>query len=129
MWSCSPASSSASPRIDNKLVLFVTNIQRDTLPQNGLNGRAPAAGVVETRPPLHLNLYVMIAACFGGANYGEGLKRLSAAVAFFQANPVFDAQRSPELDRRISRLVLDIENLDSQTISHLWGVLGGTYLP
>ncbi len=118
-----------APHIDNKLVVFVANIERDTLPQNGVNGRSPAARVVETKPPLHLNLYVMIAACFGGANYPEGLKRLSAAVAYFQANPVFDAQRSPELDRRISRLVLDIENLDIQAISTLWGVLGGTYLP
>lgn len=109
----------APPRIDNKLVLFLTNIQRDSLPQTAQGGRASGARVLESAPPLHLNLYVMVAACFGGATYPEGLKLLSAAVAFFQANPVFDAQRSPELDRRISRLVLDIENLDSQTISHL----------
>ncbi len=115
---------------NNKLVLLLTNIERDPLPQanatraTGFDGRA----VVGSRS-LYLNLYVMVAANFSGNNYAESLKFISKAIAFFQMQPVFDKQSTPDLDSRIDKLVLDIENLNIQDLSNLWGLLGGKYLP
>ena len=43
--------------------------------------------------------------------------------------PVFDKHSTPDLDSRIDKLVLDIENLNIQDLSNLWGLLGGRYLP
>ncbi len=115
---------------NNKLVLFLTNIEKDPVPQanavraTGFDGRA----LVGSRS-LYLNLYVMLAANFSGSNYPEALKFISKAIAFFQMQPVFDKQSTPDLDSRIDKLVLDIENLNIQDLSNLWGLLGGKYLP
>lgn len=115
---------------NNKLVLFLTNIEKDSVPQanaaraTGFDGRA----LVGSRS-LYLNLYVMLAANFSGNNYPEALKFISKAIAFFQMQPVFDKQSTPDLDSRIDKLVLDIENLNIQDLSNLWGLLGGKYLP
>lgn len=121
---------SAAPHTNNKLVLLLTNIQKDTIPQRsgshslGFDGRA----LVSTQS-LYLNLYVMLAANFNGSNYAEALKFISKAVVFFQINPVFDRQGSPDMDPRIEKIILDIENLNSQDLSNIWGMLGGKYLP
>ncbi|MEN0037344.1 MAG: DUF4255 domain-containing protein [Cellvibrio sp.] len=121
---------SAAPHTNNKLVLLLTNIEKDTVPQSvtsrasGFDGRA----LVGSRS-VHLNLSVILAANFSGSNYAEALKFISKAIAFFQMQPVFDKHSSPDLDSRIDKLVLDIENLNIQDLSNLWGLLGGKYLP
>ena len=65
----------------------------------------------------------------GEGNYTQALKLVAHALRFFQAHPVFDRRSSPEMPAELERLVLDIENLGTQELSHLWGVLGGRYLP
>jgi hypothetical protein len=112
--------------INNKLVVMLVNVTKETSP-----ARPPqfsgADKTVNAPPPLFMNLYVMVAAHFG--NYAESLKFLSNAVSFFQRQPVFDRQSTPDLDKRIDKLVLDIENLNTQDLSSLWGILSGKYLP
>lgn len=121
---------SVAPHTNNKLVLLLTNIEKDTVPQSntsraaGFDGRA----LIGSRS-VHLNLSVILAANFSGSNYAEALKFISKAIAFFQMQPVFDKHSSPDLDSRIDKLVLDIENLNIQDLSNLWGLLGGKYLP
>ena len=48
---------------------------------------------------------------------------------FFQVHPVFDRLSAPEMDRAIEQLSLEIENLDADGLSQLWGMLGSRYLP
>ncbi len=112
----------------NRLALFLVNLQRDTV--GGISARAaPQARQVMQPAPVHLNLMLMIAANFGGSTYQEGLKLLSSALAFFQSRPLFDHHNTPDLDRRIDRLVMDLENLDYAQLSQVWGLFGGRYLP
>lgn len=117
-----------APNANNKLLLFLVNIEKDTAPGRGPNGGRPGAqhALVST-PPLYLNLYMMVAGHFN--QYPEALKFVSNTIGFFQRRPVFDHQNTPELDRKIEKLVLDIENLDIKDLSTLWGVLSGKYLP
>ncbi len=117
-----------SPQVNNKLVLFVVNIEKDTAPgristQSGMG----AHRAVVSAQPVFLNLYLMVAGHFN--KYSEALKFVSNTISFFQRRPVFDHQNTPELDERIEKLVLDIENLDIKDLSTLWGVLSGKYLP
>ncbi len=119
---------------NNKLVLMLVNIEKDSLPHRSGNHpsgerRGPDNRMHVYSAPLHLNLYLMMAANFGGANYAEALKYISAAISFFQATPVFDAIKSPDLPRGIEKLILDIENLKIQDLNNLWSLLGGKYLP
>jgi hypothetical protein len=79
--------------------------------------------------PVCLNLMVMFAAQFAAANYAEALKLISATIAFFQSRPLFDHHNTPDLDPRIDRLALDIENLALGDLGNVWGLLGGRYVP
>lgn len=121
---------SACTHINNKLALFLVGIEKEAAIRNkpslldsGFSRSANSA------PPLYLNLYVMLAANFNGANYSDALTLLSASISFFQRNPVFSRQSLPELDPAIAQLTLDLENLSIQDASNLWGMLSGKYLP
>lgn len=118
-----------APNINNKLVVFLVNIERDTTSSRYQGGPRGYELSASSYPPVYLNLYVMVAGNFGGGNYPEALKFLSNAVSFFQRQPVFDHQTTPDMDKRIDKLVLEIENLNIQDLSSMWGVLGGKYLP
>lgn len=119
-----------SVQVNNKLALFLVNIEKDTTPQQVAPSFGPGAErLVESTPPLHLNLYLVIAGNFSGSNYTEGLKFISAAVSFFQRQPMMDQNTTPGLDRRIARLMFDIENTSMQDLSSMWGMLSGKYLP
>jgi hypothetical protein len=116
--------------VDNKLVMFLINIEKDTVPfQQTQKSSVGAQRSISSSPPLYLNLYLIVAGYFSGRNYPEALKFLSNTISFFQRCPVFDRQNTPDLDNRIGKLVLDLQNLDIKDLSSLWGVLSGKYLP
>lgn len=117
-----------APDVNNKLVVFLVNVEKETALARG-TGMNYSESWTSSYPPLFLNLYVMVAANFSGGNYAEGLKYLSNAVHFFQRQPVFDHHQTPDLDRRISKLVMDVENLNMQDLSSLWGALSSHYQP
>ncbi len=121
---------SIAPNVNNKLVMLLTNIERDTVPfrKPSSNASGNARSPISV-PPLYLNLYVMVAANFSGKNYPEALKLISNTISFFQRQPVFDRNSTPDLDQRIEKLILDMENLKIQDLSNVWGLLGGKYLP
>lgn len=119
----------AAPHVKNKIVIFLTNIERDVSPSRTPMRSNLGSRIVESSPPLYLNLYVMVVANFTGNHYAEGLKFISSAISYFQKQPVFDHQNSPDLDPRIEKLILDIENLKIQDLSNIWGQLNGKYLP
>lgn len=122
--------STVGPQVENRLVVSLVNIERETLAQREPRaGSNPMGRVLMTPEPVHLTLSVMVAANYGGTNYAEGLKMISAAVGFFQSRPLFDHRNTPELDRRIERLALDIANLGVADLSNLWSILSGRYLP
>jgi len=116
--------------VDNKIVVSLVNIEKDSLPLAQQNtGSSSASRVVDTNLPIHFNLYLMFASYFSGNNYQEGLKFLSNTISYFQGQSVFNHQNSPGLDRKIDKLVLDIQNLSMDDLGNLWGILSGKYLP
>lgn len=115
---------------DNKLIISLVNIEHETRVQTiparngGFSGVNPKHAA-----PIHLNLYVMFSANFASGNYEEALKFLSHTITFFQKNPVFTRQSTPDLDPAISKLILDIENLNVKDLSSLWSVISSKYIP
>ncbi|MFT4925258.1 MAG: hypothetical protein ACI8WB_001350 [Phenylobacterium sp.] len=115
---------------NNKVVVFLSNMEKDTMPQHqGQPSRGKDGRLAVSSAPVYLNLYVVIAANFGAANYGEALKFISNAVAFFQRQPMFDQQNSPDMDDKIHKMILDIENVARHDLSSMWGMFGAKYLP
>ncbi len=115
--------------VNNKLVIYLTNIQKEGVPARQGNAQEIGQRAVQSQQPLHFNLFVMMTANFTGNNYPEALKFLSSTISFFQRHPLFNHQTTPELDQRIEKLILDIENLSMLDLSNLWGSVGGKYLP
>jgi len=115
--------------IDDKLALFVVNIEKDSLSKVPPARHMPGDRLALHREPLRLNLLVMLAAGYTDGNYLQALKHVSAAARYLQANAMFTHQNAPEMDPGLERVVLEIQNLPTQELSHLWGVFGGRYLP
>lgn len=124
------ADGSLLTQVNNKLLLFLVGIEKEVAARS--KTVAPDINysrIPNSSPPLHLNLYVMLAANFNGTNYSDGLTLLSASISFFQRNSLFNHQNQPDLDKAIERLTLDLEHLSIQDASNLWGMLSGKYLP
>lgn len=116
----------------NQLCVFVTNISHDaSLRSRGGRGGGSLDGIrgASSAPPVNIDLFLMLASNFDAQNYLESLKILSGAIQFFQATPVFDHANAPELDHGIGQLSFEIHNMDVETLSQLWGALGGRYMP
>lgn len=120
---------SVAAHVANKLVVSLVNIERDAVPCNTPRSGLGGGRFLQSPAPVCLNLMLMFAANFGGNNYPEALKFVSSTISFFQSRPLFDHQNTPELDPRIDKLTLDIENLAINDLSNLWGMLSGKYLP
>jgi len=119
----------ASSQVNNKLVVFLANINKDSLSNNRPNSAGAITSSFSSPTPLSLNLYIIIAASFDAARYQESLTYLSYAVSCFQQQPVIDQHNSPDLSNSIDKLIMDIENIGINDLSNLWGVLGGQYIP
>ncbi len=121
---------SLAANVDNKIIVSLVNIERDTTPGYHLQkGTSNTDKSIQTFPPVHLNLYLMFTAHFSGNNYSESLKFLSNTISFFQRNSVFNHQNTPDLDKQIQKLTLEIENLDIKDLSSLWTIISSKYLP
>lgn len=110
----------------NRLTVFVTNIAHDTVPRRG-GGRGPISD--GQAPPVHLDIYFMLASGHDPEIYAEGLKLISAALMYFQSNPVMTPRTTPEMPSGLSQLSIEIANLKAEEIGQLWGNLGGRYVP
>ncbi|WP_258793129.1 DUF4255 domain-containing protein [Yoonia sediminilitoris] len=113
----------------NRLALFVTNISEDAMPRKGSSRGVSALGQVVVAAPLHLDVFVMLAAVYDPKTYTEGLKVLSAALTYFQTFPVMTPQNTPNLPRQVKQLTIEISNLRMEEVSQMWGNLGGSYVP
>ncbi len=120
---------SPAQAIDDKLALFIVNIEKETVSKVPPPRMVPGERFATHREPLRLNMLVMLAAGYSEGNYLQALKHISMAMRFLQANAVFDHRNAPEMDPGLDRVVLEVQNLPTQELSHLWGVFGGRYLP
>lgn len=121
----------APKNINNKIVVTVLNIEREAaaitsspMPLRQTN----EGGYVRAPQDLALNIYAMVSASFDD-RYRDGLRVLSGALGFFQSNPIITPASHPNLPKGIQQLAFKMVNLDLQTLGHVWGVLGGRYMP
>lgn len=110
-----------------RALISLVNIEEDRLMKSPDNYRKSEDRIIYKNPKVYLNLYLLITA--KQADYAEALKVLSYIIQFFQHKFVFDTQNSPLLDPKIERLVLDLHSLNFEQMNHLWGILGGKYMP
>ncbi|QCK14524.1 DUF4255 domain-containing protein [Mangrovivirga cuniculi] len=105
----------------DKIILTLANLEQETI-----NQKNPVVG---SPRPVKMNLFILITAAFEGLNYPEGLKYLSGVISYFQSHKVMNHQNTPDLDPGIEKLSFEIYNQNLQNLSHLWGSMGGKYMP
>ncbi|GAA3625690.1 DUF4255 domain-containing protein [Flavivirga jejuensis] len=118
-----------NPLDANNLALTTVNIEVE----NNRTTNSPYikrdGGIAKQYPPINLNIYILISACFKTEQYLEGLHWLSEAIGFFQNKPVFDARNTPGLPPEIDKLTMELVNVDIQQQGHFWAALSGKYMP
>ena len=118
---------SLAPGADNRLLAFLVSVEQEAAAHREAPRRSAGADLAVRSPAVHVSLLLMFAAHF--KDYRESLKFVSHTIGFFQARPVLDRGNAPAMDRRFDKLALNIETLKLADLSHLWGMLGGRYLP
>lgn len=118
-----------SEHTTNKLVLFLTNVEKDTMAHTNSKPEYDGFRNIVRSKPVFLNLHVVLAANFKPKLYEESLKYLSKAVGFFQDHSIFDRTTSPDLTNGLEKVIIDVENLDLQELCNLWSVTGCKYVP
>ena len=114
---------------ENKIILSVANLERETGIQGARNLRPDATGYDRISfPSLKINLLILVAANFGD-NYTEALKLLSSALAFVQSSPVLTPMTSSAFPAGIERLTIEFVNVNLQELNSLWTIRGSLYLP
>ena len=112
----------------NNVGLSLINIEQETaIKQQRPQTTFSHGKSLSFTPPLHLNLYLIVAARF--ELYDQALKYLSHIMNFIQANPMFTPDRYPALDQDITKLTLELESLNYDQLNQVWGFIGGKQLP
>lgn len=111
----------------NKLCVTLVNVEPESAVRNAPASRVADGEFSRLNPAVRLNLKVLLAANF--SDYAESLKFLAAGLTLFQKKNVLTAQNAPTLDRRLDRLMLELETTTSQEWSFIWGMLGTKALP
>jgi len=110
-----------------KVILSLVNIEEERMLKNPEKFTRVDDHFVQRNPKVHLNLYCLFAA--NKSKYNEALKYLSFVIQFFQFRNVFNHTSDPSLDQNIEKLIMDLYTINFEQINHLWGTLGGKYLP
>jgi hypothetical protein len=108
-------------REENKILITLINVEKETVVQN--------MPVPNTASPLNLNLYVLVSAYFGAANYPEALHFLSYMIGYLQQKNVFTRSNTPSMDSGIARIVFEMENITTEKLNNVWATLGAKYMP
>lgn len=106
----------------------LVNIEEDATFRHSVPGELPEGTAPPEAPPIHLNLSLLIA--FDLGSYKVSLQRLSQAIEFFKANPIFTSARATDRNPLpMSRVTVEMQNLTLEQWSHLRGSEGGGDVP
>ncbi len=115
---------------ENRLVVSLLTMEQETAAGSPRKvGSGSSSFVSQINRPLYLNLNLLISVNFSGKHYADGLQFLSALLAYFQSNPLIDRQNTPELDRNIDKLTLEMVDVPTETWSNIWSMVGAKHLP
>ncbi len=117
----------ANSESKSKIILSLVNVEEDNVMKQQENFSRAEGRILYKNPKIFLNLFILFTT--NATSYPDSLKKLSMVMQFFQANPVFDSLTSPNLDAKIEKLLVKMHSLSFEQLNHLWGVLGGKYMP
>jgi hypothetical protein len=114
---------------NNKIVVTVVSIDRETAAKNTSPAQFAGHQYVEFAPPVHVNLTILFAAMFNKKHYVESLKYISGVIYFFQNKFLFTPQNSQQLGKNVDRLHFDLISIPPQELMNYYSILGAKYMP
>jgi hypothetical protein len=119
--------------IRNKIVVSLVNLEEESTLKNGKSYLVDGSQVKFYQRPVHLNLYILIAANYGNDKYEMGLRNLSKVIEYFQSHRIITHLNSPLPnvgdDVRSFELNMELFALTFEQVNYLWGSLGGKQVP
>lgn len=116
--------------LNQQVIISLVNLQEEAALKNLPNYTVRNGRTEYERPPIHLNLFILISV-LDIDNYEVALRRISSVVAYFQAQREFSFQHTPtmaEYSQEV-RVIMDLYTLTFEQLNHLWGALGGKQIP
>lgn len=119
---------------EGKVLLTLVNIEEEKTLKNDpfyIRRNDPQNGeqIEKRNPTLHVNLYVLISCA---NEYTKALSWIDKVIEYLQGKYVFTAATADPLDgypEKVEKIIMDLFSLNFEQINHLWGVLGGKYVP
>ncbi|WP_158992480.1 DUF4255 domain-containing protein [Mucilaginibacter sp. L196] len=112
----------------NKLVISLINVEKETNKAFYNHNRKLTNGnFSDVSPSERYNLIVLVSSNFD--DYSETLKFLNAAILYFQANTVLDAQTSSNIPAGLHKLEFEVEKISYHQMQGLWTAMGAKYQP
>ncbi|MDI6402696.1 DUF4255 domain-containing protein, partial [Balneolaceae bacterium ANBcel3] len=113
---------------NNHIGISLVNVEEE---KHGKDPARPASQLdgrfTQSNPEVNLYSYLLFSAHF--SDYKESLKALSHVIMFFQGRHVFERTRFASLEAPVERLVFELQSLSLEQLNHLWGTIGGKYMP
>lgn len=122
--------------LDGQIIMSLVNLEQDVpLRNNPAFSRITDTEVRPHHPKIILNLYVLFALHQADATDTSGLDMLTRLIASLQRKNIFtsadiDISISPENNLlQTEKIIFDLYSMSFEQLNHLWGILGGKYLP
>jgi Pvc16 N-terminal domain len=107
---------------ENVLILSVQSIWEEKR-SGSTNGRG------DRRSPIDLYIFVLFAAYFPPNLTAEGLGFLGMVIRYFDEQPSFSRDYTPDLPVHIHKMAWEIYNLSFAEQSNLWSAIGAKQMP
>ena len=121
-------------KVEGKVVLSLIRIDEEATLKNFPNYKLKNDKVEYRNTPVHLNLYILIAA--NCDTYEKSLSYISHSIEFFQGKKVFTAANTVYNRTNVAmqvlnefKFVVDLYTPGFEELNHIWGTLGGRQLP
>jgi hypothetical protein len=127
-------SDAASSGNQSKVLITLVNIEEEKTLKNDsfyIRRNDPQNGeqIEKRNPTLHVNLYILISCA---DKYTNALTWIDKVIEYLQGKYVFAAETADPNDGypdKVEKIILDLFSLNFEQINHLWGILGGKYVP
>ena len=129
---------SEADKINDRVILTLIRLEEETILKNTPHYKLSDNKTEYKNPPLHFNLYLLIAANFMNTDepYADSLQYISAVIEFFQGKKVFTSANTVYNRDNIAykplddfRFNLEIYSPTFDELNNIWGTLGGRQLP
>ncbi len=112
----------------DKVAVILVNLEEDrTYRSVETLEKRPDGASEKIRPPVKANLYLLFVANLN--DYDEAMKSLALVVSFFQHRPAADYPAVSGLTELEGRMTFELHSMTFEQINHLWGAMGGKYMP